>query len=154
MIYQASRDGFRAQDFHSKCDNYNNTLIVIKSSFSNIFGGFTTANWTGERIYKNDPNAFIFSLVNQHNTPTKLNVIDSNKAIQVFSNYGPVFGVSDLVITNMSNVTYSDSFSYLGRSYQLPASFEYESLDMFSYLDGYGIRTVEIEVYSIEGRFF
>ena len=36
LIYRASRDGFEAFNFDSKCDNKPNTLVIIKS---NVFGG-------------------------------------------------------------------------------------------------------------------
>jgi len=45
LIYRASRDGFRAIDFHSKCDNTSNTLTLIKTKKSYIFGGYTTLSW-------------------------------------------------------------------------------------------------------------
>ena len=45
LIYQASRDGFREFDFHSKVDGIVNTLTVIKTTNGNIFGGFTSADW-------------------------------------------------------------------------------------------------------------
>jgi hypothetical protein len=41
LIYKGSEDGFKASDFHSKCDNKPNTLVVIKSSNGNVFGGYT-----------------------------------------------------------------------------------------------------------------
>jgi len=31
LFYRASRDGFEATNFHSKCDNKQNTLVIIKS---------------------------------------------------------------------------------------------------------------------------
>ena len=47
LIYRATQDGFEARDFHSKCDNKSDTLIVIKSTNGNIFGGYTVRNWKG-----------------------------------------------------------------------------------------------------------
>ncbi len=41
LIYRASQDGFEAANFHSKCDNKPNTLVIIKSENGNIFGGYT-----------------------------------------------------------------------------------------------------------------
>ena len=45
LLFRASRDGFTASAFHSKCDNKGPTITVVKSS-SNIFGGFTEMPWT------------------------------------------------------------------------------------------------------------
>jgi hypothetical protein len=47
LLYQASRDGFDPSVFHSKCNGVGKTLTVIKSKNSNIFGGFTSADWSG-----------------------------------------------------------------------------------------------------------
>ena len=45
LLFQASRDGFAASAFHSKCDTKGPTVTVVKSG-ANIFGGFTEEPWT------------------------------------------------------------------------------------------------------------
>ena len=54
LLFQASRDGFAASAFHSKCDNKGPTVTVVKSG-ANIFGGFTEKPW------KNEVGKFLFS---------------------------------------------------------------------------------------------
>ena len=44
LLYRASRDGFSADVFHSRCDNIGPIITVVNSG-GNIFGGFTTASW-------------------------------------------------------------------------------------------------------------
>ena len=44
LLFRASRDGFVASAFHSKCDNKGPTVTVVKSG-ANIFGGFTEKPW-------------------------------------------------------------------------------------------------------------
>ena len=44
LLFRASRDGFRASTFHSKCDNEGPTVTIVKSG-GNIFGGFTKRAW-------------------------------------------------------------------------------------------------------------
>lgn len=51
LLYQWSRDGFEASDFHSRCDGKPKTLTLVKSSNENIFGGYTILPW--QSIYKN-----------------------------------------------------------------------------------------------------
>ena len=46
LLYRASRDGWAASNFHSRCDNKGPTVTVIKSG-NYIFGGFTEENWQG-----------------------------------------------------------------------------------------------------------
>ena len=45
LLFQASRDGFAASAFHSKCDNKGPTVTVVQSG-ANIFGGFSEKPWT------------------------------------------------------------------------------------------------------------
>ena len=44
LLFRASRDGFKASTFHSKCDNKGPTVTIMKSG-GNIFGGFTKRAW-------------------------------------------------------------------------------------------------------------
>ena len=62
LIYKATRDGDSKEIFHSKCDNINNTLVIIKTNKNNIFGGFTTALWNVSGGVKYDSYSFLFSL--------------------------------------------------------------------------------------------
>ena len=67
LLYQGSRDGFKASNFHSRCDNKPDTLTIVKSTSGNIFGGFTSVEWKPKASWQYDKTAFIFSLVNKEN---------------------------------------------------------------------------------------
>jgi hypothetical protein len=46
LLYRASRDGFGTEVFHSKCDEHENTLTILKAKESSfIFGAFTSVAW-------------------------------------------------------------------------------------------------------------
>ena len=45
LLFRASRDGFEAAAFHSKCDNKGPTVTIVKSG-NHIFGGFTETSWS------------------------------------------------------------------------------------------------------------
>ena len=45
LLYRASRDGWRAADFHRHCDNKSATLTVVRCTDGFVFGGYTTQNW-------------------------------------------------------------------------------------------------------------
>ena len=47
LLFRASREGFTASVFHSKCDNKGPTVTIVKSGVS-IFGGFTEEPWTNQ----------------------------------------------------------------------------------------------------------
>jgi hypothetical protein len=82
LLYRGTRDGFEANDFHSKCDDHPNTLTIIKASGSSyIFGGFTSVHWDRTSDYKSDPNAFLFSLTNRDNQPCKMRNIKTEYSI-------------------------------------------------------------------------
>ena len=62
LIYQASKDGDKNKDFHSKCDGKENTLTLIKTTKGRKFGGFVNVKWVSSPKYIKDENAFVFSL--------------------------------------------------------------------------------------------
>ena len=47
LLFRASRDGFAAATFHSRCDNKGPTVTIVKSG-KNVFGGFTEQSWKCE----------------------------------------------------------------------------------------------------------
>lgn len=150
MIYQASKHGFSAYDFHSRCDNKSNTLIVIKTNTSNVFGGYTQADWSGPSTY--DPNSFLFSLTNSYNKSVKMNVVQPERAIYPYSYFGPTFGIGyDMYTAQYSN--YGNSFSNLGHAFSLPFDFKINSNEAKSFLAGSFYYFVnDIEVYTIDGK--
>ena len=48
LCYRASDDGWRAEDFHRKCDDVGPTVTLVKCE-SNIFGGYTDKSWKSPR---------------------------------------------------------------------------------------------------------
>ena len=89
-LYQATIDGDGALNFHSRCDNIPNTLVLIKSAGNRRFGGFTSTQWSSSSSgeFKDDPNAFLFSLDKQKIYSYK----KDGKAIYNRKDLGPSFG--------------------------------------------------------------
>ena len=148
MLYRATRDGFSAEDFHKRCDNKSNTLTIIKSTNGNIFGGYTDKAWMSDDEYHSDPNAFLFSLVNNDDIPFKVKVSSNGQtAIECHSSFGPSFGRGhDIHISSDSN-TNSSSHSKFGNTYKHP-DYQYQSTEAQSILAGSrNFQTVEIEIY-------
>jgi hypothetical protein len=148
LIYKATKDGFETVNFHSKCDNKTNTLIIIKSTNDNVFGGYSEQTWN--HVYgchKADPNSFIFSLINKLNKPIKMKW-SQNYGIYCSNYYGPTFGGGfDLNIADKSNSN-TTSYSNLGNSYVHP-DYAYGSNEAKSFLVGsYNFQVSEIEVYT------
>ena len=118
LIYRASRDGFKASDFHAKCDNKSNTLTIIKTTKGYIFGGYIAVAWNNKGGSRADPNAFIFSLDNPDSSPKLFPVkVGDSCSICCHDSYGPIFGNGhDICILNDSNTT-TESYSSLGYSF-------------------------------------
>jgi len=119
-LYQALIDGDDIINFHSKCDNIPNTLVLIKSAENRRFGGFTSIPWTSSEKteYKDDPNAFLFSLDKQRIYSYNKN----GKAICNNKCFGPYFGYHDIrifqhCIENKGLYTYESSSSYCSYNY-------------------------------------
>lgn len=160
LLYRASRDGYRARDFHSKCDNRRNILIVIKAKSGNIFGCYTSFIWNNFIIEynKNEQNAFIFSLLNDLNRPlifelgSILSLGNSARLISVCcdDNFGPKFGAGpDICISDNSNSNTS-SFSNLGSTFKHP-EFSFGTKKAKTILAGsYEFQVDEIEVFRNE----
>ena len=148
-MYRASKDGFRAVNFHRKCDDKTKTLTIIKSINKNIFGGYTDATWTSNNQYFQDPNAFLFSLVNHDHKPFKTKIFSNGQnAIYCHPSYGPTFGGGNDIHISCNSNTNSDSYSNFGFSYKYP-KYSYKTTKAKSILAGaYDFQTVEIEVFA------
>ena len=96
-LYQATVDGDKAINFHSRCDNIANTLVLYKTASNRRFGGFTTQKWSSppKWVCKDDPFAFVFSLDKKKIYSYK----NSGKAMMTNKDCGPCFGgVCDIAI--------------------------------------------------------
>ena len=146
LIYKAANDGFKSEDFHQRCDGKANTLTLIKTTQSCVFGGFTGASWSEYDGFKEDPYAFIFSFSNNQNEPTLIRISEPTEAIYCNSSYGPCFGNDDIKITSCSNCN-QQSISNLGYSFG-DSLFEFGSENCKTFLAGSeSFQTEDIEVY-------
>ena len=95
LLYRASKDGFNAEAFHSKCNAITGlgAVVLIKDEMDVVFGGFTKGEWDFNGI-KPDQEAFVFNV----NDKKKFNISFSETAIASFGEYIIVFGQRDLVI--------------------------------------------------------
>ena len=89
LLYRLSRDGNEFQTFHNLCDNKGITLLLVKLEDGNILGGYTTKDWDTSEKWKQDNNAFVFSLT--ENVKCITNSYSSYNANYCGSSYGPHF---------------------------------------------------------------
>ena len=122
-LYQATIDGGDPINFHSKCDNIENTLVFIKSEGLRRFGGFTPIPWASYDGYKEDPSSksFVFSLDKQ-----KIYSLKSGcDAVCHKKDSGPCFGggydigIDKNPLKENTLYTYQSTFDYKGDKYSL-----------------------------------
>lgn len=137
LLYKASTDGDRAADFHSRCDKANSSLVLIMDIKGNIFGGFTSRDWSGDCIQKVDEKAFVFSV----NKGKIYEVLPGQAAIGCYPNFGPIFFGCQIRV-------YDDCFTKGGSTYLKGVS--YNTTMDYELTNGDQKYTIsEIEVYEI-----
>lgn len=120
------------------------------SDSGNIFGGYVEKRWRSNDGGISDPNSFIFSLINEDETPFKA-VCTTGNAIYCNPSFGPIFGfgsATDILIYSNSNIELN-SGTFFGHNYPHP-DYPVGSEDAKCILAGSEFfNTVEIEVFAI-----
>ena len=100
LIYHSSKENLSNENFHSRCANHGNTLIIIETTEGHIVGGYTNENWSSP----DDPmsigcwckanKSFLFAIGFDMSSPCKMDLInaDCKHAIYNCSQYGAAFG--------------------------------------------------------------
>ncbi len=152
LVYRATKDGFTIDAFHSKCDDKQNLISIIRNNLNYVFGGYTSVAWKKTSEWITDPKAFIFRLRRNGETQKDKFLVESNEASAfngTSSDY--VYYGNDIVLCNLSNQNFG-SFCLFGASYKLPPGFMYNTDKSKSFLAGNFNKwlTTEIEVYEIK----
>ena len=94
LKYKASRDGWRAKDFHRMSDGKGPTIALYKIKNGSCIGGFTSAQWSSPSAVVDviDPSALLFNLTLKTFFPCK----SQQGGIRNMSDWGPTFGQSEL----------------------------------------------------------
>ena len=87
LIYRASKDGDEPNDFHLKCDNRENVLVLYQTTKMIKFGGFSSIGFDSSNCGKQDLKSFIFNINNR-----KIYEAKENNQIGCFEDNGPFFG--------------------------------------------------------------
>lgn len=120
LVFSTKIDGsYASTKFHSYCDGVSPTIIIVKDTNGNKFGGYTTSSWaqpSSSADYARDTEAFIFNL------SKKLKYVQPDKFVQKSINrnkdYGPTFGrAHNLHIANECNGSTS-SYTNVNQDYK------------------------------------
>jgi hypothetical protein len=153
LLWRGSRDGFRAANFHERCDAHANTLTLIEDTGGSNFGGFTPLEWESrpwrgswDDAAKADPSlrSFLFTLKNPHNLPPRkfaLKAERSHQAIGCVSSWGPNFwdiGVAEATgsYTDWFNTSYANDTGLPDKTFFTnPARFTVKEVEVFAITD-------------------
>ena len=119
LLFKATVDGDKAEEFHKKCDYMGSTLTIVLSETGRRFGGYTSISWDKSKgNYCTEGINFLFSLDTRNyykNTSGSYHTYHN-------SSYGPTFGGHDLYI---SNECLNKRHSYVAKnSYGTSANYE------------------------------
>ena len=130
LLYQASIDGFGYENFHKKCDDKNNTIVLVFTDNNRIFGGFTELEWGDSSQWKIGTKGFIFSI-----NDNKIYYCKSNYQIICRSYYEPKFK-NGFVINSIGNDNYgydlteiNGDFDIKGKAYALAGQYDFTIKD-------------------------
>ena len=91
LLYKATPEENTRDDFHRKCDNKGATVTIIETTKGRRFGGYTSLSWDSSSKWKNDKEAFLFSLDNDK----KYEVIqEANYKVYSNTGFGQWFGAN------------------------------------------------------------
>jgi predicted nucleic acid-binding Zn-ribbon protein len=150
LLWRGTRDGFRAIDFHSRCDRKPNTLVVIMDTEGFVFGGFTPVEWESSQndLVKGDPSrkSFLFTWKNPWNVPPRKFALKADKqgeAILCLGSRGPRFG--DIGVADACNVNSESGTWNFGLRYKNDTGKSGETF----FTGGRKFQVAEIEVFQI-----
>ncbi len=143
LLYKATRDGFRAADFHARCDGKAPTLTFV-SARSQVFGGYTTVPWSSPNfgLFKEDASAFTFSLTKRVKCPVVPEKRQS--AVRHMESTGPTFGSTDIFVADGPGEC-TESYAVGGVCFSVPAGVDPRTL----YLDVKNFSANDLEVYRV-----
>ena len=141
LLLDSKIDGDKTETFYKKCGGKSPTIVLVKTTEGNKFGGYTAFPWENKKNgIINDNKSFIFSL----NKMKKYNIIKPENAIQTSDNYFAFGGNnSDVYISNNCHSTNDNYCNHQNRTYYTTEQYE---------LNGgkYKFTVSSYEVYQIE----
>ena len=141
LLLDSKIDGDKTETFYQKCGGKSPTIVLVKTTEGNRFGGYTSFPWENKNGgIINDNNSFIFSL----NKMKKYNILNPNNAIQTSNDYF-AFGVifSDFCILNNCHSTNSNYCDHSEGTYSTTEKHELNGGKKYFTVSSY-------EVYQIE----
>ena len=145
FLFRSSDHKYSAEKFHEHCDNKGGTMIIIKSNWGNIFGGYTSKSWKQPQYdyYKRDENAFLFLIKSddestQNKCPLLFGIREDEHryGIRCMDNCGPAFGrgydlyISDNCDKKVDNISDVGKVKLWNFNYSVQCSYNTEEMNI------------------------
>ncbi|WAR31593.1 IFI44-like protein [Mya arenaria] len=93
LLYSITRDGCSSFAFHQRCDYQGPTVTVLYNEQGSVYGGYTSASWSGINASTRDDRAFLFQLrYSGDHAVRKFSTKNASYSIYCSSTNGPMFG--------------------------------------------------------------
>lgn len=101
LLFRATRDGWTAGDFHSRCDGQGATIIVVRVLGGPVVGGFSSIGWIspfppGQIDTTDDEAAHVFTNLANSARFERFPLTTPNLVRS--TNWGPRFGMEELIL--------------------------------------------------------
>ena len=98
LLYRASENNYSAAEFHTKCNDKDHTLTIIRTEFGKTIFAYAVQKWNSSSTYINDPTGKSCIILLDHKKKCPLTVLANS--IYCHQSYGPTFGAHDIRISN------------------------------------------------------
>ena len=157
LLFRGSKDGFKASTFHEKCDNIDDTVVIVRTDgeTNNTVAGYSHYRWNEvNNNYVNDAGKKTFLL--QLNRREKFVPQNGNHLIYCSNSYGPIFGRGhDLCIWDDCNSN-NNSSSFFPYTYNFEGPNKIwrnqQSITDFSGATKGTFRVIDYEVFKVVFR--
>lgn len=136
LLYRASENNFSAAKFRQVSNGKKNTIVIARTEFDRIIGGFSALEWNSYTTgYINDVDRknFLFSLTLKEKYP----ITSTAHGLYNNPNYGPTFGGGhDLYISDNSHQAENASYCKIGHSFNLNGKFRNNQVTSYTEFSG------------------
>ena len=119
LVYSASRDGWKAAEFHRKVDAKGPAVVLARTVSGGVIGGYNPTGWVNLGEYRGSIAAFLFTFPGGKTDrfPVKLAKIAGAGMAQIDDGSGPKFGMEGLTIP-LASASPKKVLSKLGLYYE------------------------------------
>jgi len=136
VLYEAAQDGDSASRFHSLCDSKGATVVIILTSTGNVFGGYSSTDWTSTSGYGTSSTAFLFRLRPANPWIKRYDLKSAGNSIYRHASYGPRFGSGDIYLQSNALTSHNN---YVSGSFYSVSGYELNN----------GVRTFKVQDYAV-----